>query len=231
MSKIKELRPNEPKNPYTIKDLDAELICMTMVRSLGEEYSHFASSLMLLKSLDKSELQAAFLAEEAQRRCRPEGPGSDAAMFSSSGTCKCGPTATCYFCEQPGHCTHKCSAYKQAKDNAKANAGKSGGKRRYRNANKASETPGTSSTLPATPTSSTTTPGTATTSQNAQHTSQSAQRVTEFAGNVSHPAVSASPDQPPHLRAPVYCLHCIFLVRARTLGLSFSLNLTSVSSV
>src|ERR1700710_2359842 len=86
MSKIKELRPNDPKNPYTIKDLDAELICMTMVRSLGEEYSHFASSLMLLKSLDKSELQAAFLAEESQRRRRPEGPGGDAAMFSTSGT-------------------------------------------------------------------------------------------------------------------------------------------------
>ena len=39
---------------------------MTMVRSLGEEYSHFASSLMLLKSLDKDELKAAFLAEESQ---------------------------------------------------------------------------------------------------------------------------------------------------------------------
>src|ERR1700709_616382 len=184
MSKIKELRPNDPKNPYTIKDLDAELICMTMVRSLGEEYSHFASSLMLLKSLDKSELQAAFLAEESQRRRRPEGPGGDTAMFSTSGTCKCGPTATCYFCEQPGHCTHKCHA-KQAKNNAKANAGRSGQGRRPRNANKASETPATSSTLPSTPTSSTTAPGIATTSQNAQHTSQSAQRVTEFAGNAS----------------------------------------------
>jgi len=39
-----------------------------MVRSLGEEYAHFASSLMLLKSLDKGELKAAFLAEESQRR-------------------------------------------------------------------------------------------------------------------------------------------------------------------
>ncbi|KAJ8583967.1 hypothetical protein M405DRAFT_827667 [Rhizopogon salebrosus TDB-379] len=54
MSKIKELRPTGGKTTYTIKDLDAELICMTMVHSLGEEYSHFASSLMLLKSLDKT---------------------------------------------------------------------------------------------------------------------------------------------------------------------------------
>ena len=63
MSKIQELRPVDPKTPYTISDLDAELVCMTMVRSLGEEYAHFASSLMLLKSLDKGELKAAFLAE------------------------------------------------------------------------------------------------------------------------------------------------------------------------
>jgi hypothetical protein len=86
MSKIKELRPTGAKNPYTIEDLDAELICMTMVHSLGKEYSHFASSLMLLKSLDKNELQAAFLAEESQRRCRPEGPGGDAALFTASTT-------------------------------------------------------------------------------------------------------------------------------------------------
>jgi hypothetical protein len=41
MSKIKELRPTGGKTAYTIQDLDAELICMTMVHSLGEEYSHF----------------------------------------------------------------------------------------------------------------------------------------------------------------------------------------------
>ncbi|KAJ8579507.1 hypothetical protein M405DRAFT_715313, partial [Rhizopogon salebrosus TDB-379] len=72
MSKIKELRPTGGKNGYTIQNLDAEFICMTMVHSLGKEYSHFASSLMLLKSLDKSELQAAFLAEESQCRSRPD---------------------------------------------------------------------------------------------------------------------------------------------------------------
>jgi len=55
----------DPKKPYTITDLNAELVCMTMVHSLGKEYLHFASSLMLLKSLDKNELKAAFLAEES----------------------------------------------------------------------------------------------------------------------------------------------------------------------
>ena len=65
MSKIEEVWPVDPKKPYTITDLNAELVCMTMVHSLGKEYLHFASSLMLLKSLDKNELKAAFLAEES----------------------------------------------------------------------------------------------------------------------------------------------------------------------
>ncbi|OJA16490.1 hypothetical protein AZE42_13552 [Rhizopogon vesiculosus] len=172
MSKIKELRPSDHKDPYTIEKLDAELICMTMVRSLGEEYSHFASSLMLLKSLDKGELKAAFLAEESQCRRRPEGPSSDAALFTASGTCRCGSTVTCYFCEQPGHCTHKCNALKQAKNKVKANNGRG---RCTRNANKASETPTSSTSGSTTPTAPPST----------QNMPQSAHSVTEFAGNAS----------------------------------------------
>jgi hypothetical protein len=149
------------------------------------KYSHFASSLMLLKSLDKSELQAAFLAEESQRRRRPEGPGGDAALFTASTTCHCCPGVTCYFCEQPGHCTHKCQAFKQAKSNAKANAGCSGQGRHPKNANKASEMPAASSTLHAPSTTSTTTSCTSTASQNTQQTSQNAQSIREFAGNTS----------------------------------------------
>jgi hypothetical protein len=179
---ISDICPTDTKNPYTIQDLDAELICMTMVHSFGEEYSYFASSLMLLKCLDKSELQAAFLAEESQRRRHPGGPGGDAALFTASATCHCHPGVTCYFCEQPGLCTHKYHAFKQAKSNAKANAGCSGQGRRPKNANKASEMPAASSTPPAL---STTTPGTSTASQNTQHTSQSAQSIREFAGNAS----------------------------------------------
>jgi len=46
MSKIQQLCPKDAITPYTIKDLDNELICMAMVRSLGDEYSHFVSSLL-----------------------------------------------------------------------------------------------------------------------------------------------------------------------------------------
>ncbi|KIJ59009.1 hypothetical protein HYDPIDRAFT_33586 [Hydnomerulius pinastri MD-312] len=55
MSKIQELRPKSSEKPYTLADLDNELVCMTMIKSLGDEYSNFASSLLLLKSLDKEE--------------------------------------------------------------------------------------------------------------------------------------------------------------------------------
>jgi hypothetical protein len=122
-------------------------------------------------------VQAAFLAEEAQRRHHPEGPGADAALFTSSGT-------SSYFCEPPGHCTHKCKAYQQAKSNAKANHGRS---RQPRKADKASEAPASSTTPSAPSTSSSATPGTPTAPGNAQNTTQRAERVTdsEFAGNAS----------------------------------------------
>ena len=182
MAKVQELRPTDSTKAYTIKELDEELVCMAMVRSLGEEYSNFASSLMLLKSLDKEELKAAFLAEETQRRRRPEGPGGDSALFTASGTCRCPPTVTCSFCERHGHCTHKCQALKNARDRYKANQGNNNHRKAGRNANKASDT---SSASPPAPTSSSTTPASTTTSPSTQKTPQSAQQVTEFAGNAS----------------------------------------------
>jgi len=41
-----------------------DINCMAIVYSLGEEYSNFASFLILLKSLDKEKLKAAFLAKK-----------------------------------------------------------------------------------------------------------------------------------------------------------------------
>ena len=72
MSNIQQLRPKDTSSPYTIKDLDNELICMAMVRSLGDEYSHFVSSLLLFQCLEKDRLKEAFLAEELQCMRCPE---------------------------------------------------------------------------------------------------------------------------------------------------------------
>ncbi|KAG0693050.1 hypothetical protein DFH29DRAFT_1007700 [Suillus ampliporus] len=181
MSKIQELRPKDSAKPYSIADLDAELVCMTMVRSLGEEYSHFASSLMLLKSLDKEELKAAFLGEEIQRKRRPEAPSGDSALFTSSGECRCG--------------TKHHLPTSRAKDQAKSGNGRGKGNKHAKSANKASEANTPPHNTPTASTSSSTTPATST---NAQSTTQNA-NITEFAGNASlrsfdpsHPPLSSS---------------------------------------
>lgn len=59
MHKIKNLRPQS----FSIDDLDKELVSMTMIRSLPDSYSNFASSLQLLDKLDEDTLQAAFVSE------------------------------------------------------------------------------------------------------------------------------------------------------------------------
>ena len=57
MRTISNLRPKD----FTLAKLDEELVCMAMIRSLPEEYSHFTSSLLLLDSLDKSKLLSTFV--------------------------------------------------------------------------------------------------------------------------------------------------------------------------
>jgi len=116
MAKVQELQPTDSSKAYTIKELDQELVCMAMVHSLGEEYFNFVSFLMLLKSLEKKELKAAFLAEETQRRRHPEGTRGDSALLTASGTCRCPSNVTRLFCEKHGHCIHKCPSFKYVKN-------------------------------------------------------------------------------------------------------------------
>lgn len=44
LSKIQELQPTDVKNPYSITDLDAEPVYMTMVCSLGKEYAPISNT-------------------------------------------------------------------------------------------------------------------------------------------------------------------------------------------
>lgn len=170
MSKIQQLRPKDASTPYTMKDLDNELICMAMVRSLGEEYSHFASSLLLFQSLEKDRLKEAFLAEELQRMRRPESTtGSEAVLFASGSSCKCPPSTSCSFCEYSNHCVHKCQNLLKAKTNylsQKTKRTKKGGNA----ANQASDA--SSSSQP---------------SADASSGTQSASQAMEFAGNTLGP--------------------------------------------
>ena len=139
MLKIKELRPSDATNPFTIDNLDDELVCMTLVRSLPQEYSHFTSSLLLLSSMDKETLKSAFIAEDMNRQPRADAatPSGDSALATTSPrSCGCPTTSPCDFCDKPGHCEHMCYARQRAKDSHKASRRKGKGK----NANKAEET-------------------------------------------------------------------------------------------
>ena len=63
MQEIKELRDTE----FTLDKMDNELVCMTLLRALPDEYSSFASSLQMLDKLEKAKIQEAFVAEELLR--------------------------------------------------------------------------------------------------------------------------------------------------------------------
>ncbi|KIO13203.1 hypothetical protein M404DRAFT_48676, partial [Pisolithus tinctorius Marx 270] len=190
MSKIQELRPRDTSSPYSIKDMDNELVCMAMVRSLGDEYSHFASSLLLFQSLDKEKLKEAFLAEESQRKHRPEATGLESTLFTTSSNCKCATTAPCLFCEFLGHCVHKCHPLAKAKSNYLSQ--KASRKKKTPNTTNQASSVSPSTQTPATP--STTTPA-----------NQSASQAVEFAGNASlHFSDPSSLLCPLQLNADVY---------------------------
>ena len=183
MARIQELRPST----FDIKTLDAELACMSMIRALGPDYSHFTSSLALLTDLDKDKVKAAFQTEDINRRPRPDAAG-DSVLFATPGSCSCNSTLPCTFCEKPGHCQCKCFALQRAREAYKTT------KRKGKKAN-------TAQTV-STPTSSTSTPSSSVTPAPAvANSAQASQDVVELAGNASarsiapsHPSSSSSID-------------------------------------
>ena len=64
MQEIKQLRPKG----FDIANLDEDLLSMTMIRALPEEYQSFVSSLVLSPSLDFKTVKDAFRNEELIRQ-------------------------------------------------------------------------------------------------------------------------------------------------------------------
>ena len=96
MLEIKELRPADAKKPFTIDDLDDELICITLLCSLPKEYSHFIPSLLLLSTMDKDTLKSAVITEDINRQPRADAAttsGNSALATSTPRACGC-PTTT-----------------------------------------------------------------------------------------------------------------------------------------
>src|SRR3981189_334265 len=103
---IKALRPSN----FTLDMLDKELLCMTLIRALPEEYNSFASSLLLLDSLDLHKLQSAFQNEESQRLARNVSGPSQALRTLA--------TILCFFCGGP-HVEKDCPRKKKASEEAR----------------------------------------------------------------------------------------------------------------
>ena len=57
--RIQDLRPAD----FDLAKLDDELASMAMIRALPEEFSNFASSLLLMDKLDKASIQQAFVSD------------------------------------------------------------------------------------------------------------------------------------------------------------------------
>ena len=121
-----------------IKELCPAVICMTLLRSLPQESSHFTYSLLLLSTMAKDRLKSAFIAEDINRQPRADTDttsGDSALATLIPRACGCPTTTPCHFCEKPGHCEHMCYARQRAKDSHKVSRRKGKGK----NANKAEE--------------------------------------------------------------------------------------------
>jgi len=115
MRSISNLRPKA----FSLQNLDNELACMALIRSLPEEYSHFTSYLLLLDTLDKTKLQSAFMTEELNRSHRPEllstqdSASALKAQYPSVRPAgaqqrRCRGSQRCDYCGKDGHTSNRC---------------------------------------------------------------------------------------------------------------------------
>jgi hypothetical protein len=104
-----ELIRYHPSN-FTLHMLDKELLSMTLIQALPEDYNNFASFLLLLDSSDLEKLQSAFQNEENQPLARN-------VSGTSYAICTMTPFA-CFFCGGP-HVEKDCPRKKKASEEAK----------------------------------------------------------------------------------------------------------------
>lgn len=80
MANTKALRPEK----YNLQQLDEELLCMALIRSLPAEFSSFVTSLFLIDKLSLDSLRAAFHDYENQSQLRDSSAQLAVAMKASS---------------------------------------------------------------------------------------------------------------------------------------------------
>ncbi|KAJ3558122.1 hypothetical protein NM688_g1102 [Phlebia brevispora] len=111
MEKIKNLRPKD----FAIDEMDNELVCMTLIRALPEEYLSFASSLQLMDKFSKEKLQEAFVAEELRTHHQDSLISTSASLAAALAAGSPSTTLVCSFCVLPGHTQVTCYRYNEAK--------------------------------------------------------------------------------------------------------------------
>jgi hypothetical protein len=101
---IQDLWPKD----FTLSNLDDELASMTLIRALPDEFSAFASSLLLLDKLKKSTIHQAFVTEESQRHhCASAAPNVSSALAALSSSSAASSTPECSFCGMKWHIRHE----------------------------------------------------------------------------------------------------------------------------
>ena len=99
---------------------------MALIRALPDEYTSFASSLMLLDDLKPGTINGAFRNEQITRERRSNastGSSTSQALAVSITPPKSSPSSQrCEFCTSKFHTMDKCKRFKDAKDDAKISA-------------------------------------------------------------------------------------------------------------
>jgi Reverse transcriptase (RNA-dependent DNA polymerase)/gag-polypeptide of LTR copia-type/GAG-pre-integrase domain len=131
MQRVKALRPSTPTtqtlypdpSAYTLETLDNELIIMTLIRALPQDYQHVRAALLIQPTLTLDIVRDAFLAEDNQRqhsaqeavpalkaftRHTPPANQSTASAPKIRESFPTTPGATCTYCGITNHTAEQC---------------------------------------------------------------------------------------------------------------------------
>ena len=119
MQDIQSLRPDA----FTLDMLDEELFCMTMIRSLPEDYNNLVTSLLLKGTLDKNTIIQAFQTEENQRQHRATSESTSSTVKALAATSSPhihkSQDKECDFCGYHGHTIDNCWKFQKAQKEEK----------------------------------------------------------------------------------------------------------------
>jgi hypothetical protein len=142
MKDIQALRPKK----YDIAQLDDDLSCMAMIRSLGPDHAAFISQISMLSVISMETLREAFKTEQSNINNLSAHIGPVAAANLTA--------IICGWCDLPGHPENNCFAKKNSQQQDKESAKQRKASRGYRGKNRSNNRSNPSNSSPSTSTSS-----------------------------------------------------------------------------